>query len=130
MARRKNTKRIDPRYFLNETTHRDEIEEGKLNSEWSDFHREIPPKELVARIRQDKGEDWYRGFAAGGRMVDLINSLGPQQMGTKSYDPNDLEKYGLADHPLTAAHMDDWGPDGSRWKKPAPIAPKQPWMKQ
>ena len=26
MARRKNTKRIDPRYFLNETTHRDEIE--------------------------------------------------------------------------------------------------------
>ena len=28
MARRKNTKRIDPRYFLNETAHRDEIEEG------------------------------------------------------------------------------------------------------
>tara|TARA_R110002012_G_scaffold210828_4_gene381487 strand:+ start:744 stop:1124 length:381 start_codon:yes stop_codon:yes gene_type:complete len=27
MARRKNTKRIDPRYFLNETTNRDEIEE-------------------------------------------------------------------------------------------------------
>ena len=26
MARRKNTKRIDPRYFLNETTYRDEIE--------------------------------------------------------------------------------------------------------
>ena len=29
MARRKNTKRIDPRYFLNETTNRDEIDEGK-----------------------------------------------------------------------------------------------------
>ena len=28
MAIRKNKKRIDPRYFLNETTHRDEIEEG------------------------------------------------------------------------------------------------------
>tara|TARA_B100000900_G_scaffold226196_1_gene192010 strand:- start:1283 stop:1591 length:309 start_codon:yes stop_codon:yes gene_type:complete len=28
MARRKNTKRIDPRYFLNETTYRDEVEEG------------------------------------------------------------------------------------------------------
>jgi len=27
MARRKNTKRIDPRYFLNETTYRDELEE-------------------------------------------------------------------------------------------------------
>ena len=28
MAIRKNKKRIDPRYFLNETTHRDELEEG------------------------------------------------------------------------------------------------------
>ena len=28
MAIRKNKKRIDPRYFLNETTYRDEIEEG------------------------------------------------------------------------------------------------------
>ena len=28
MAIRKNKKRIDPRYFLDETTHRDEIEEG------------------------------------------------------------------------------------------------------
>tara|TARA_R110000824_G_scaffold160957_8_gene336021 strand:- start:936 stop:1379 length:444 start_codon:yes stop_codon:yes gene_type:complete len=28
MARRKNTKRIDPRYFLHETTDRDEIEEA------------------------------------------------------------------------------------------------------
>ena len=27
MARRKNTKRIDPRYFLHETAYRDEIEE-------------------------------------------------------------------------------------------------------
>tara|TARA_A100001011_G_scaffold397017_1_gene496703 strand:+ start:1305 stop:1736 length:432 start_codon:yes stop_codon:yes gene_type:complete len=36
MARRKNTKRIDPRYFLNETTYRDEIEETQqsvLNEE-------------------------------------------------------------------------------------------------
>jgi hypothetical protein len=29
MAIRKNKKRIDPRYFLNETTYRDEIDEGK-----------------------------------------------------------------------------------------------------
>ena len=28
MARRKNTKRIDPRYFLSETTNRDELEEA------------------------------------------------------------------------------------------------------
>ena len=32
MARRKNTKRIDPRWFLDETTHRDEIEEGFTQS--------------------------------------------------------------------------------------------------
>ena len=32
MARRKNTKRIDPRYFLNETTNRDEIDEGFTSS--------------------------------------------------------------------------------------------------
>jgi len=30
MAIRKNKKRIDPRWFLSETTHRDEIEEGAL----------------------------------------------------------------------------------------------------
>jgi len=35
MARRKNTKRIDPRYFLNETTHRDEIEEGFSGGDYS-----------------------------------------------------------------------------------------------
>ena len=31
MAIRKNTKRIDPRYFLHETTYRDEIEEGVVS---------------------------------------------------------------------------------------------------
>ena len=31
MARRKNTKRIDPRYFLNETTYRDEIADGTID---------------------------------------------------------------------------------------------------
>jgi len=31
MARRKNKRRIDPRYFLNETTYRDEIEDGTID---------------------------------------------------------------------------------------------------
>ena len=35
MARRKNTKRIDPRYFLNETAYRDEIEEGFSGGDYS-----------------------------------------------------------------------------------------------
>lgn len=36
MARRKNTKRIDPRWFLDETTHRDELEEGFSGGDYSD----------------------------------------------------------------------------------------------
>ena len=36
MARRKNTKRIDPRYFLSETTNRDELEEGFSGGDYSD----------------------------------------------------------------------------------------------
>ena len=44
MARRKNTKRIDPRYFLNETTHRD-LDEGKETlSQWE--QRSISPEEV------------------------------------------------------------------------------------
>ena len=35
MAIRKNKKRIDPRYFLHETTIRDEIEEGFDSPEWA-----------------------------------------------------------------------------------------------
>ena len=45
MATRKNTKRIDPRYFLHETTHRDEIEEGKETlAQWEAVA--ISPKEV------------------------------------------------------------------------------------
>ena len=36
MAIRKNTKRIDPRYFLSETTNRDELEEGFSGGDYSD----------------------------------------------------------------------------------------------
>jgi hypothetical protein len=32
MAIRKNKKRIDPRYFLHETTYRDEIDEGEISN--------------------------------------------------------------------------------------------------
>ena len=37
MAIRKNKKRIDPRYFLNETTYRDEIEAGTMEEGFFDF---------------------------------------------------------------------------------------------
>ena len=52
MARRKNTKRIDPRYFLNETTYRD-LEEGGT------FHDEIKRIEqqygVSILLRDDEG---------------------------------------------------------------------------
>jgi hypothetical protein len=52
MARRKNIKRIDPRYFLNETTHRDELEEqGSFTTNMPD---DIPSTAQV--MRQMSGE--------------------------------------------------------------------------
>jgi len=116
MAIRKNKKFIDPRYFLHETTYRDEIEEGTLNSEWDNFPTELPPKELLAQVVQDKGEEWYRNMGMHPRMIDLINNLGPRMKGTQWYDPNDLEKYGLADHPAAIAHVKDWSKGGSYYR--------------
>ena len=54
MARRKNTKRIDPRYFLNETTHRDLYEQqtGQLPT--------IKVDELI-----DGGGNAYQRIAGG-----------------------------------------------------------------
>ena len=53
MARRKNTKRIDPRYFLNETTNRDEIDEGKETlAQWEAVA--ITPEEV-------KKDEWEIG---------------------------------------------------------------------
>ena len=116
MAIRKNKKRIDPRYFLNETTHRDEIDEGNFNSEWTNTaHLELAPKELLAQVRQDKGEEWFAQLG-GERMEDLIAALGPKMRKTEWYDPDDLEKYGLADHPLAKGHVRDWSPGGAYYR--------------
>jgi hypothetical protein len=48
MAIRKNKKRIDPRYFLNETTYRDEIGEGPAPSSInSRAQMDVPEDELA-----------------------------------------------------------------------------------
>ncbi len=80
MTRRKNTNRIDPRYFLNETTHRDELDESM----------ELTPKDLLKRIRLDKGEEWYKQnvmYPGVSTMQGLVAALTPEE----------LEHYGLTD---------------------------------
>ncbi len=56
MARRKNTKRIDPRYFLHETVNRgEEIEEGLLDNIKSFVAKRSPGKALAHRIASSGG---------------------------------------------------------------------------
>jgi hypothetical protein len=54
MSRRKNTKRIDPRYFLNETVNRNQdesaVEEGIMDDVERAQRGEIPP-EQAAQIK-------------------------------------------------------------------------------
>ena len=53
MPIRKNKKRIDPRYFLNETTNRDEIEEGFTGGSWSGGDRSDADSTARAMGRED-----------------------------------------------------------------------------
>ena len=71
MAIRKNKKRIDPRYFLHETTYRDELEEGTL-SELEGFTPtsfDTPPVETFFN-RVLKGDfNAHFGRAGGGNIT-------------------------------------------------------------
>ena len=73
MARRKNTKRIDPRYFLNETTYRDERDEGAESL-------------MGARVVSGQGLEAARGgmLAKPGRSIVVVKAdsgFGGQQQG-------------------------------------------------
>jgi len=99
MAIRKNTKRIDPRYFLHETTNRDEIKEGFDSPEWANFDNKMVPKEVVAQVKQAKGPAWWkRNVVHPGvdRVTDMKQALGPWNKDDPDYDPNDLQRFGLA----------------------------------
>ena len=54
MARRKNTKRIDPRYFLNETTHRDineqEMKIADLVTRYGEIARDKHPVLMLGPV--------------------------------------------------------------------------------
>ena len=56
MARRKNTKRIDPRWFLDETTHRDELDEQMGGSFTTNMPKDIPSTaDVMRRMTPDPG---------------------------------------------------------------------------
>ena len=79
MARRKNTKRIDPRYFLHEKTDKD-LDEGKETlSQWE--QRSISPEE----VKKDVDGVYYvvpeelamQASALGATSVQQMSNRGP-----------------------------------------------------
>ena len=56
MARRKNVKRIDPRYFLHETVNRGEECDDVVNEEEKD--EEGYERPLEAGLAEEKDDDW------------------------------------------------------------------------
>ncbi|HHZ96767.1 MAG TPA: hypothetical protein EYN67_14740 [Flavobacteriales bacterium] len=94
MAIRKNKKRIDPRYFLHETTNRDEIEE-----EVTDYQRrlgytdpeQLPGPEHAApgAAEVDPNTDFPTVWA---RILDMINAANAnEQMGMLRRIEEDLK---------------------------------------
>jgi hypothetical protein len=69
MAFRKNTKRIDPRYFLHETTHRDEIDERSEHDAEARGMAASYEEGLAAGKAGDpprlKGGEYMRGYNKG-----------------------------------------------------------------
>ena len=69
MAIRKNKKRIDPRYFLDETTHRDEIEEGSEHDAEASGMGAAYKEGFAAGKAGDpprlKGGEYMRGYNKG-----------------------------------------------------------------
>ena len=105
MARRKNTKRIDPRYFLNETTHRDLNEQEQpaialqslLRGGWAQLRQrygdnvvlKVPGNELYFRVKRTskRGPDGDNSY---GIRIDYSTAPDMSQSGTfASVQPGD-----------------------------------------
>jgi hypothetical protein len=77
MAIRRNKKRIDPRYFLNETTYRDEIEEGGAMG-----HLSRPGREPTDRIsHSNRSVDSYSREELQMALVDVAKYDHPKYAG-------------------------------------------------
>jgi hypothetical protein len=60
-VKKKNTKRIDPRYFLDETVHRDELEEAVFGDLWDKVKQKGTD---IKQSLQQQGADVKQGIAA------------------------------------------------------------------
>jgi hypothetical protein len=102
MARRKNTKRIDPRYFLNETTHRDlmieqEMKISDLATRYGEIARDKHPVLMLgpqAFIRIS--DDGTQGRTHSLYFATDANMSNSQKVATHpGYDPVKLLSIGL-----------------------------------
>ena len=70
MARRKNTKRIDPRYFLHETTIRDEIDEGVVSG--GDYSGATSTNRLMGGEDKPKSANVRLEYPAYQELADIL----------------------------------------------------------
>jgi len=70
MAIRKNKKRIDPRYFLHETTYRDEIEEGVVSG--GDYSGAASTNRLMGGEDKPKSANVTLEYPAYQELADIL----------------------------------------------------------
>ena len=93
MARRKNTKRIDPRYFLHETVNRGEELDQVMNEEEKD--EEGYERPLEAELAEEKDDDWIQDAEADIERRGTEGVCTGEKFGSDSCPPGS-KRYNLA----------------------------------
>jgi len=93
MARRKNVKRIDPRYFLHETVNRGEELDQVMNEEEKD--EEGYERPLEAGLAEEKDDDWIQDAEADIERRGTEGVCTGEKFGSDSCPPGS-KRYNLA----------------------------------
>ena len=93
MARRKNVKRIDPRYFLHETVNRGEELDQVMNEEEKD--EEGYERPLEAELAEEKDDDWIQDAEADIERRGTEGVCTGEKFGSDSCPPGS-KRYNLA----------------------------------
>ena len=93
MARRKNVKRIDPRYFLHETVNRGEECDDVVNEEEKD--EEGYERPLEAGLAEEKDDDWIQDAEADIERRGTEGVCTGEKFGSDSCPPGS-KRYNLA----------------------------------
>ena len=93
MARRKNVKRIDPRYFLHETVKRGEECDDVVNEEEKD--EEGYERPLEAGLAEEKDDDWIQDAEADIERRGTEGVCTGEKFGSDSCPPGS-KRYNLA----------------------------------